>query len=106
MSWDVWLEKEIDGHDVNVKDLNNYTSNVWDIAYISLGFEFRDLNGMKAVEAYCCLSKAIHDIYWDREFYEEYNPSNGWGSVDGFLCFLSSFKNACHKFPSATVVVS
>lgn len=42
----------------------------------------------------------------DRERFEKYNPSNGWGSYEGLVRFVKSYLEACKNFPEAQVEVS
>lgn len=35
--------------------------------------------------------------------YKEFEPSNGWGTMDGFIVFLEEYIQACHDYPGATV---
>lgn len=38
--------------------------------------------------------------------FEAFNPSNGWGSYEGLVGFVSSYLAACEQYPSAEVSVS
>ncbi len=40
------------------------------------------------------------------ERFEALNPENGWGSYTGFLPWIAKYRQACVKFPNATVRVS
>lgn len=34
------------------------------------------------------------------------NPANGWGSLDGFVRFISKYLRACHENPAAEIWTS
>ena len=42
----------------------------------------------------------------DPERFKAYNPSNGWGSYDGFVPWLRHYLAACEANPDAEVAVS
>ena len=40
------------------------------------------------------------------EYYKTFNPSNGWGSYDGLVRFVSNYLKACVDYPLAMVKVN
>ena len=38
--------------------------------------------------------------------YRSHNPSNGWGTYDGLVAFVSDYLSACIASPNAEVSVS
>lgn len=42
----------------------------------------------------------------DRQRFEQFNPSNGWGSYDALVKFTKRYLAACEEYPDATVTVS
>lgn len=42
----------------------------------------------------------------DRERFEEFNPSNGWGDYDALVGFVEKYLAACEKYPHSRVMVS
>lgn len=38
--------------------------------------------------------------------FEQFNPSNGWGSYDALVSFTRRYLAACEEYPEATVTVS
>lgn len=103
---------------VKVQDLDRYV----DIAYpeydhptYNLGTMFRkcidwdysqsekDENGVYHTVYYKCddvlkyVSKGIYELTANRKEYEQYNPENGWGSLDGALKVLLSIAECINK---------
>jgi hypothetical protein len=52
------------------------------------------------------LMTGLRKLAADREFYEQYNPTNKWGSYDGLMRFTADYLEACIKHPKATIQVS
>lgn len=42
----------------------------------------------------------------DPDEFKKHNPSNGWGTYEGLVAFVSEYLEACKKYPEATVSVS
>jgi hypothetical protein len=42
----------------------------------------------------------------NREYFEQFNPKNGWGDYDGLVSFVSRYLAACEEHPTADVSVS
>lgn len=38
--------------------------------------------------------------------YEKYNPTNGWGSYEGFVTFCADYLQACRDYPESEIHVS
>lgn len=49
------------------------------------------------------LSQAISLLEASPEKFRAHNPSNGWGSYEGFLSFLRDLRAACVEWPAAHV---
>ena len=41
----------------------------------------------------------------DPERFRQFDPSNGWGSYDGFVPWVEDYLKACEKYPNAKVSV-
>lgn len=104
MSYDVTLEIETAEEPLAVFD-RNYTSNTSRV-WIDAGCNLRDHDGSDAHGLGIALSLAIADIEFRPGHYAQYEPDNGWGSVDGTLEFLRAIQQACERFPTAVVRVS
>jgi hypothetical protein len=42
----------------------------------------------------------------DPERFKQFNPSNGWGTYEGFAEFVRDYLEACEKYPDAEVYAS
>jgi hypothetical protein len=40
------------------------------------------------------------------DMFRAFNPSNGWGTYDGLIVFVSEYLDACEAYPEASVHVS
>ena len=62
----------------------------------------------KAVELIVPLCDALGRLLDpnNKEFFEQFNPKNGWGNYDGFVEFVSGYLDACRKYPEAEINVS
>lgn len=45
------------------------------------------------------LSICLSDLKEHKDFYEKFNPDNGWGNYDSLVNFTESFVNAVNKIP-------
>lgn len=45
------------------------------------------------------LSICLNDLKEHKDFYEKFNPDNGWGNYDSLVNFTESFVNAVNKIP-------
>ena len=52
------------------------------------------------------LSECLHKLKSEPEKYKAFNPSNGWGSYEGLVKFVSNYLDACYENPDADVSVS
>ena len=52
------------------------------------------------------IEKALCDMKKDPGRFKAHNPSNGWGSYDGFIKFLEKYLQACKEHPDAEVFAS
>lgn len=50
-----------------------------------------------AEQAIPFLERGIAELKSNRDKYEKYNPSNGWGSYDGFCKAAQSILDACYE---------
>ena len=107
MSWDVWLETEVDGHAVELVDSINYTHNcngmIRDAGFAEWPYE---LGGMTSAEFCAKLNDTLHTLRANRAKYEAMNPENGWGSYDSLLPVLTEILDKFSRFPSGEVKVS
>lgn len=103
MSLDFYLHKKIYTEIFSGNATHNLTemwnkSGVYDALYMS--------DNKKAGEIVDILRKGYDDMIKNREEYEKFNPSNGWGSYDAALRFLRETMHACEENPDADISVS
>lgn len=104
MSYDVSLYLGGGNESACVFD-RNHTSNtarMWREA----GCDVAEFHGKSALEFGAYLSLAIDDIEFRPGHYEYWAPENGWGTVNTTLDFLRALRDACERYPNATVAVS
>jgi hypothetical protein len=54
-----------------------------------------------ADEMLVVLEPALRDLTERQDYYEQFNPSNGWGHYETFLKFIEGIIIACIKYPNA-----
>ena len=65
-----------------------------------------DENGFETAEQLIqTLMYGLNALKSDREYYEQFNPTNGWGTYDGLIQFVEDYLAACRQFPKARVEV-
>ena len=52
------------------------------------------------------LTKGLALLTSDPERFKALNPSNGWGSYDGFVAFVAKYLEACAEHPDAVINVN
>ena len=52
------------------------------------------------------LREGLHRLKSDPEYYQQFNPENGWGSYDTLIRFVSDYLDACYMYKDAKVEVS
>jgi hypothetical protein len=84
----------------------NYTNNVVPMRKLAGVYEalYRS-DGKRAEEILPQLETGFRAWKQAPEAYEALAPANGWGNAAGALEFLTSFINACRRYPSAVVRV-
>ena len=103
MSLDLYLREtpcETCGHQHEALNFN-YTYNVspmWYKIYPDAK-NMVDIDGMTGEEAYKKLSYARKVLESQPKEFMALNPSNGWGSYDGFLDFINELIKACMDNP-------
>ena len=64
---------------------------------------WRDLVGMRAIDAGPIWRAVADELCSDPGKYKALNPPNGWGDYDGAVEVISALAAACAKHPGATV---
>lgn len=57
----------------------------------------------KASEIADLLAEGFNILQSDPEFFEQFNPENGWGDYEGLLNFVYNYRNACWDNPDAEI---
>lgn len=52
------------------------------------------------------LEAGLKKLHGDPDEFKKHNPSNGWGTYEGLVEFVSEYLEACKKYPDAKVSVS
>lgn len=63
-------------------------------------------DGLQGKDILPALEESVMRLTTNRADYLQYNPSNGWGSIDHAIVFLSETIEACKAYPLAYVRVS
>lgn len=88
-------------------EIGNMTSNVsgmWRLASPETD-GLAGLDGMLAEQAVGPLSQAVLKMRADPDAYLLMEPSNGWGSYDGAMEFMSRVLKFCRQHPGLTISV-
>lgn len=51
------------------------------------------------------LEEGLKKLKGDPIYYKQFNPSNGWGTYEGLIEFLTDYLQACHSFGLARIEV-
>ncbi len=109
MSYDVWMDIDTGGPErAEVCDVGNYTSNLsplWAWAIDQGEVLSRWLDGRSGDEALPVLDAALARIESATDL-SEYEPPNGWGSVEGGTEYLRRIRDAAAAHPRAQFRVS
>lgn len=49
------------------------------------------------------LKHGLYVLKVNREYFETFNPPNGWGDYDKLVCFVKDYLAACVKYPQAVI---
>lgn len=114
MSLDVYLGVQIDTggaepFDVDLYDAN-ITHNLAPMAREAGIYEYlwrpEELGIETAAELIEQLCSAVEMMELDPGRFKAFNPSNGWGSYEGFVAFVRAYLQACQTHPKAKVYAS
>lgn len=109
MSYDVSFRAKLEGIDqfVSVGEERNYTSNMSKAIAVASkqNKTIKDFNGMRTTDVLPILQTIIWEFIDKPQEYRQYEPSNGWGSIETCLEFLLWFNYQCEMYPTAIVEV-
>lgn len=69
-------------------------------------YEFEKSHTVLAKDIMGYIAIGYAKLISEPEYYKSLNPSNGWGSYDGLVRFVSNYLKACVDYPLAMVKVS
>lgn len=69
-------------------------------------WEPEEMGKTEAKELIKPLGQGLHRLKLEPEKYKSFNPSNGWGSYEELVRFVSNYLDACRQFPEAKIEVS
>lgn len=49
------------------------------------------------------LQVALRRLREAPEYYDKFNPPNGWGSYESFVIFITRYLDACERYPDAKI---
>lgn len=112
MSLDVYLEIDCDtgGEEYTARLYNgNITHNLNRMAEAAGIYEElwrpNEIGITHAQQLIWPLGAGLEKLQADPEEYSKHNPSNGWGSYEGLVAFVTEYLEACKRYPKATVRV-
>lgn len=105
MSYDIYLEADTGGPEPVEVFWRNHTSNTA-VMWRKAGCDLAEFDGKPATELAGALAPALAEIEENRERYaRQWNPPNGWGSVETTIEFLTAILDGCRAHPLTTVRV-
>ena len=65
-----------------------------------------ELNITQAWDLIDLLQSGLSSLLNFPDYYEKFNPENGWGDYQGLVRFVENYLKACRKYPNARIRVS
>lgn len=59
----------------------------------------------RAKDIIAALEDGLQRLKDNREYYEQFNSPNGWGTYEHFVPFVEAYLEACKKYPKAKIEV-
>lgn len=57
----------------------------------------------KAGDIIPLLEQGLKRLKEDKEYFEQFNPPNGWGTYEGFVSFVEELLNNCKEYPNTYI---
>lgn len=96
MSFDLRICVKVEGYGgfvvISCPELDSPTYNLNTMFEKCMGWDFEQGEYYKCTEVIKYVDIGINELTFNREKYEQYNPPNGWGDLDGALEVLRSLK--------------
>lgn len=62
-----------------------------------------EVGKFKASDIIDLLEKGLADLKSRRNYFEQFNSTNGWGMYEDFVPFVEEYLNACKEYPDAVI---
>ena len=102
MSYDIRFAVIVDETDIFAEvgrpEYDSPTYNLGDMFRACTGWDYKQGEYYKCVDVIPKIEHGIRELRVNRKAYEKYNPSNGWGSLDGAIRVLSSLRDGIYGF--------
>lgn len=95
MSYDVRFGVKVEGMNgyIAVVDEPEYSSptyNLREMFVACMEWNYSQGEWYNCVDVLPKFQRGLHELRFNREHYEQYNPPNGWGSIDSAIGFMES----------------
>lgn len=108
MSYDISFKAKLEGADQWVyvgPEWINHTSNTAAMIKEVCGSYPSAWNGMRCSELLPVLTAGCKELRAYSQKYRQFEPENGWGTVETTLEFLDAIRKACEEYPTAVLEV-
>lgn len=108
MSYDISFKAKLEGVDQWVyvgPEWINHTSNTAAMIKEVCGSYPSAWNGMRCSELLPVLTAGCKELRAYSQKYRQFEPENGWGTVETTLEFLDAIRKACEEYPTAVLEV-
>lgn len=108
MSYDISFKAKLEGADQWVyvgPEWINHTSNTAAMIKEVCGSYPSAWNGMRCSELLPVLTAGCKELRAYSQKYRQFEPENGWGTVETTLEFLDAIRKACEQYPTAVLEV-
>lgn len=109
MSYDVSFKAKLEGTDQWVyvgADWINHTYNTAAMIKEVCGSYPSDWDGRKCADMYPIIAQGAALLRDNPQRYRQFEPSNGWGTVETTLDFLMKIADNCEKYPTAVIEIT
>lgn len=100
---EIETESVIDHYSANIT--HNLTSMASEAGIYKALWRPEEINISSAGQLIPILEEGLKKLGDNREHFETFNPSNGWGDYDGLVRFTRKYLKACKENPDAKVLV-
>lgn len=109
MTYDISFKAKLDGTEQWVyvgDDWINHTANTAAMIKEVCGSYPSDWNGKNGAELTPILESGTTELRCYSQKYRQFEPMNGWGSVESTLDFLDRILKNCKSYPTAVIEVN